>query len=193
MFSQVNAGDIPPAKCGACHKTQYNYWENSSHNNKNCSMCHGLIHSGSIRGCRECHERKHRIDINRWEIIKSYNEIIETDYVCTICHNSHSGKIRLGICNICHHNNITLKIKNSLHDLIIKKELKRIHDVYGFYDNFIYKFGRWAFRDRPIFLKFTILTISFILILAVIFPYIFTTMYFLKRFKDKSKKTKRIL
>lgn len=95
------------AKCGACHNQQYKEWCNSAHSESElqCYECHGILHSGTLTGCKWCHESAHRKRFANWPEVTRFDDESGSDHMCMVCHNPHIAKLKVHLskgCFQCH-------------------------------------------------------------------------------------------
>ncbi len=97
---------LPPDQCGNCHEEKYREWIGSKHRRSNveCGACHGDLHSGGVQGCRQCHGLKHHAIFEQWPAVQRFDPPNSSDYVCTVCHQSHTCELdeHRQACVVCH-------------------------------------------------------------------------------------------
>ena len=106
----------PPEACGQlldaqtcrqCHPDQYKDWSVSQHARQDvqCFQCHGALHSGSLHGCKRCHQAIHRKRFSNWTEVTRFDDENSADYICMLCHKAHMGNLQANLkegCAVCH-------------------------------------------------------------------------------------------
>lgn len=93
--------------CRECHADQYRDWSVSEHANHDvqCYECHGGLHSGSLCGCKRCHQAIHKKRFANWPHVTRFDDKDSADYMCMLCHKAHMGNLQANLkegCAVCH-------------------------------------------------------------------------------------------
>lgn len=98
---------LPASECAKCHEDQQQEWAVSAHaaSGVQCFECHGVIHSGSLNGCKRCHRATHKRRFANWPAVQRFDNDDGVDFMCMVCHYAHSTRMQAHLqagCARCH-------------------------------------------------------------------------------------------
>jgi hypothetical protein len=103
----ANLDEVEAQVCRDCHRGQYNHWSVSPHGQHDiqCYDCHGALHSGTLMGCKRCHQAIHKKRFANWTSVTRFDDEDSADYMCMLCHTAHMSNLQETMregCVACH-------------------------------------------------------------------------------------------